>query len=169
MGDASGRPRVLVIGMGNRQRGDDAVGLLVAEAVGSAAPPGVAVHCHEGDGADLLEIWEGVPCVIVVDAMQAGDSPGSVRRFEAHDTPLAADSFHYSSHAFGLAEGIETARAIEMLPKTVLVYGIEGVHFQGGASCSPRVEGVIPSLTDRILGEAVALARAQDEVPTCTN
>jgi hydrogenase maturation protease len=155
--------------MGNARRGDDAAGLLVAEAVARRAPGGVTVIGHEGDGAELMGLWEGFDRVIVVDAMRSGSSPGSVRCIQAHAETVAPDTFHYSSHAFGLAEGIETARAIGALPGTLLVYGIEGTDFGMGSDCTRPVVAVIPSLADRILGEAAALLSNRGEVAPCTN
>jgi hypothetical protein len=64
--------RVLVIGIGNAYRGDDAAGLAVAEWIRAAAPPDVAVVRHEGEPISLLETWDQARDVYLVDAVSYG-------------------------------------------------------------------------------------------------
>ncbi len=61
-------PRNMVIGVGNPDRGDDAIGLLVGRHVKQAAPPGVTVIEASGDGTNLIELWKDQGTVIIVDA-----------------------------------------------------------------------------------------------------
>ena len=82
--------RVLVIGIGNAYRGDDAAGLAVAEWLRATAPPEIEVMRHEGEPVSLLETWDQVPVVYLVDAMASGAEPGSVYRFDAAAWAAAA-------------------------------------------------------------------------------
>ncbi len=50
--------RTLVVGLGNRMRGDDAVGLEVAATL-AAARPDLDVRGHEREPIDLIELWTG--------------------------------------------------------------------------------------------------------------
>ncbi|PLX38509.1 MAG: hydrogenase maturation protease [Hyphomicrobiales bacterium] len=140
---------MLIVGVGNRMRGDDAAGPLVAERL---AAHGFETRVIEADGAHLIEAFEGRDAVVVIDAMRSGAEPGTVCRFEAEADTLPADLFHYSSHAFGVAEAIETARALDFLPASVMVYGIEGAQFTAGAEPSPEVAKAI----DEVVAEIVA-------------
>jgi len=65
-----------------------------------------------------------------------------------------------STHAVGLVEAIELARALARLPPRVLVYGVEGVRFETGAVLSRDVDAAIEPLTDAVRAEAAALAQA---------
>jgi hydrogenase maturation protease len=49
---------VIGIGIGNPDRGDDAVGLAVARRVRDAAPGGVTVKELDGDQLTLLDEWD---------------------------------------------------------------------------------------------------------------
>jgi len=70
--------RPLVIGVGNRDRGDDAVGPVVADAVADRCGDAVESIVVEGDLADLALRWGDAQTVVVVDAMVGGAAPGTV-------------------------------------------------------------------------------------------
>ena len=144
--------RGLVIGLGNRDRGDDAVGLLLARRLREVLPKEVPVREHEGDLLALLALWRDADLVIVVDAMRSGAPPGSVRRFEAHREPLpAAMTLGYSTHGVGLAEVIELARSLKELPSRLIVYGVEGARFEPGGSLTPEVARAIEPVVQSVL------------------
>ena len=147
------RASVLVIGVGNPDRGDDGAGPQVAARIRKR---GLQAIDHTGDGLALIELWEGHSAVVIVDAMVTGAAPGTVRRFDAAAGPLPREAFAVSSHAFGLAEAVETARALGRLPATVIVYGIEGGSFTLGAGLSGRVERACPRVARDILNETVS-------------
>jgi hydrogenase maturation protease len=142
---------ILVIGVGNEFRGDDGVGLEVARALLAEVPPHVTVLEASGEGAALMEAWKGYERVIVVDATSSGSPPGAIHRFEAHREPLPAPFFHYSTHAFSVAEAIEMARALGQLPPEIIVYGIEGKQFVAGEGLSPEVETAASAVVEGVL------------------
>ena len=150
-------PPVRVIGVGNRWRGDDAVGLEAVRQLGPT-PARVSVSVHEGDGSGLLELWHGARAVILVDAMRSGAAPGSVHRFEAGTKPLPRAAANGSIHAVGIPEAIELARSLGRLPATVVVYAVEGTAFAAGADMSEPVAAAISDVAGRVVGEASELA-----------
>ena len=143
----------VVIGVGNADRGDDALGLEVARRLRAEAPSQVRVLERDGDPAGLFEAWEGRGLAVLVDAASSGDAPGAVRRFEAHRAPLPVSLRHASTHSFGPAEAVELARALDRLPPEVIVYAVEGHRFEPGQRLSPAVEAAIPEIVNRILEE----------------
>ena len=146
-----GNGGTLIIGLGNRYRGDDAVGLVVARRLKEAAPEGVRVLEESGEGAALMESWKGADTVILIDALHSGAKPGTVRRLDAHGQPIPTRFFHCSTHAFGVAEAIELARVLSQLPPRVIVYGIEGKSFEAGLGLSPEVEKAGQEVVKRVL------------------
>ena len=58
-----------VVCVGNRLRGDDAVGLDVARRLRGALPEGVAITEHEGEPTSLIDAWAGADALWVVDAV----------------------------------------------------------------------------------------------------
>ena len=128
---------ILVIGMGNPFRGDDAVGLLVADGAAEACP-GIRVIRHTADGTGLLEAWNGYDTVVVADAVVSGSPPGTVHVLDGL-SGLERDWFATSTHAVNLAEAVELGRALGRLPPRLIVIGIEGNEFRLGEPVSAVV------------------------------
>ena len=143
-----------MIGVGNPLRGDDGVGLLVAQRVRELAGPEVEVLELEGEPSRLIDAWEGADTAAVVDAVSSGAEAGTVMRFEAHEEPLPASLAAFSTHALGLGDAIEIARALGRLPRRLIVYAIEGARFEAGARPSPAVAASVDRAAEAVLGEA---------------
>ena len=163
----------LVIGLGNPDRGDDAVGLHVARQVAALGMPGVAVMEAEGDMLALLDRWAGATRVLVVDAamMRAavmptqpgsaemgsaameGAEPGRIHRLDPSLGPLPRDLALGSTHALGLADAVELARTLGLLPRRMAIYAIEAGGFDPGAALSPAVAAAAADATALIVAE----------------
>jgi hydrogenase maturation protease len=143
--------KIVLIGIGNEYRTDDAVGLTVARRLKEEAPEHIAVLEASGEGAALMELWKGADAAILVDAVSSGAPPGTIHRFDAVAEPIPTKFFHYSTHAFSVAEAIELARALNRLPPCLIVYGIEGKSFEAGIGLSPEVEGAAQNVVKRLV------------------
>lgn len=75
----------------------------------------------ERPGAALLQHFEGVETVCIVDALDS-DSHEGVVRLELEQ--LLAESSALSSHNIGVAETLKLGAALKQLPPRVLLYGI---------------------------------------------
>src|SRR5512145_1789693 len=84
----------VVIGVGNPFRGDDGVGLLVAQCLTEQAPACVRVMKQSRAAFALLEEWDKIDRVIVVDAVVSGAPPGTLHRLDVHEGPLPIRWFH---------------------------------------------------------------------------
>lgn len=144
---------VLVIGIGNEYRGDDGAGLVVARRIKELNLPDVRMLEAGGEGAALMEAWQGAEAAILIDAVYSGGTPGTVYRFDARTESIPAKFFHYSTHAFSVAEAIELARALNQLPPRLIVYGIEGLRFDAGVGLSAEVERATQEVVRRALRE----------------
>jgi len=143
----------LVIGIGHLDRGDDAVGRVVADRLRRQEIGGVEVIETDGDAAKLLDLMDGRDDVIIVDAGLSGAEPGAVHRLDATAGPLPLPMFATSSHAIGLSESIELARALGTLPRRCLVIAIEAQRFDLGAGLSPAVAAVVDIVVRDLLAE----------------
>jgi hydrogenase maturation protease len=142
----------MVIGVGNAWRGDDAAGLAVARRLRELRHDGVEVREHEGDASALIDAWSAGDRVVVVDAAASGAPAGTVHRFDARSAPLPALALRSSTHAFGVSDAIELARALGRLPAQLEVYAIEGASFAAGDRLSPDVERAVEELAVRLGG-----------------
>jgi hydrogenase maturation protease len=157
---------VVVIGVGNALRRDDAAGLEVvrrlnarADALGTARRKGVALIEHEGETLGLLEVWEGARAAVLVDTIRSGALPGTIHRVDASLEPVPVRLRGSSStHAVGVGEAIELARVLHRLPARVVLFGVEGRRFEAGSGLSEEVQALIGPLADAVLREACELA-----------
>ena len=148
---------MLILGCGNPDRSDDAAGILVARRLREL---GIPAEEFGGDASGLIDAWSGWADVIVVDAMKSGASPGTIRTWDARTSAFPAGQFRCSTHAFGVAEAIELARAIDRLPRKLVVVGIEGIRFEWGGLPSAEVADAVERIAQRIAKNGSA-----DEVP----
>ncbi len=159
---------LLVIGVGNPARGDDAVGWRVVDAL--AGDPALRTLRSDGDVAELVDAWSGEARAVVVDACDAGGEPGALVTFDAARAPLPARAFP-SSHAWGLAQAIELARALGTLPDSLPVIAVELGRLDAGAPLSPAVAAAVPRACEAVRALAAAAAAgttrpSNPEVPT---
>jgi hydrogenase maturation protease len=137
---------MLVIGCGNRDRGDDGAGLMVAERLREL---GVNVEMCAGESLALIEAWGRADDVILVDAVVTGARLGTVWLWD-DQTAQIQRSLTTSTHGFGVAEAIQLARILDRLPKRLRLFGIEGRRFDVGGEVSPEVGRAIEELAQRI-------------------
>ncbi|HVB73010.1 MAG TPA: hydrogenase maturation protease [Ktedonobacteraceae bacterium] len=149
----SSPPDVLVIGVGNTLRGDDGVGLAVIAALEARGLPGAQLMSCQGDGLQLIETWKRADRIILIDAVTSGGKAGMVYRFDAIAQALPADLSFSSTHAFGVVEAIELARALDQLPPHIVIYAVEGKNFAIDARLSPEVERALDDLVERVARE----------------
>ena len=145
---------VIVIGVGNPERGDDAVGAEVVAHLEGYLPPGVRLATTSGsDPATVMGLWQGVSRAILVDAMVSGAEAGTVQRFDATAEPLPHNVRLVSTHAMGAGMAVEMARALGRLPERLTVYGIEGSSYGHGTELTPRVAAAVRVAAGMILEE----------------
>jgi hydrogenase maturation protease len=142
--------RALVIGVGNRTRGDDAVGSAVIRGLRADPPAEVDLYEESGEATALIETWQGRERVILVDAAAGEGSPGTIRRFEAHEGSLPAALFATSTHGFGVAHAVELSRALRTLPPTLIVYAVEGEDFEAGHGLSLPVADAVREVVGQV-------------------
>lgn len=156
--------RLVVLGIGNEYRRDDGVGIAVAKALEGRVPPGVLVLECEQEPTRLIDAWDGAEAALVVDAVGSGAEPGTLHRFDAGEGPIPAGVFRSSTHAFGVGDAIELARALGRLPLRVVVYGVEGGEFAAGTGLSPAVDAAVARTAEAVLDELARLLEG-----TCTS
>jgi hydrogenase maturation protease len=168
---------MLIIGIGNPDRGDDAVGVIVAQRLRQRLPADVPIMQTTGDPGFLMEAWKTAETVILIDAAHSrreagltsgttGAPPGTIHRFDAHESPLPANFFRYSTHALGIPEAIELARALSLsrperdeFPPQLIVYGIEAKDFTTGAGLSAPVEQAAHQLVELVCSAVACMDR----------
>ncbi len=150
-------PQCLIIGIGNEYRCDDGAGLMAAREIQQKNIPSLFVKEQSGEGAALMDAWQGFDHVILVDVVSSGAEPGTIYRIEALKEKFPLKFFHYSAHAFGVAEAVELARSLRKLPSHMVFHGVEGRNFKAGISISPEVWEGIDKIIENIVVEIESL------------
>jgi hydrogenase maturation protease len=142
-----------VIGVGSRERGDDAAGLLAARFLRTRVPEGVAVVCCSTDPVSLFEAWAGADRVWLTDAVMSGAPAGTVHRIDVARKALLPRPRCRSTHGLGLAEAVELGRTLGRLPRSLVIYGIEAASFPVGGWPSADVRAGARRAAAAIMGE----------------
>jgi hydrogenase maturation protease len=153
--------KALIIGVGNEYRSDDGVGLIAAGRLAEKGISRLDIIATSGEGVALMELWRGIDDVIIIDAIQSGADPGTIKRFDAVVEKIPVKYFSHSTHRFGLAEAIEMARQLKLFPKRLIIYGIEGGNFDFGVELSDKVKAALDRTVDVILTEIQSWSTAE--------
>jgi hydrogenase maturation protease len=157
-GHPPGVSGLLVIGIGNPDCGDDAIGPIVTRLLAGRLPAGVDVLERTGDMLGLLDDWTGRDGVVLIDAAALVTAAGTIHRIDLLCEALPAGVKLASTHAFGVAEAVELARALDRLPGALIAYAIEGATFFPGVTPSPSVMAVAGTVACRVVIEINKLA-----------
>lgn len=141
---------VAAVCLGSPFRGDDAVGPVVAERLRGLGVP--VLDCAD-EPTRLLDAWAALDTVVVVDALRSGTTAGALHRIDAGDGPLPRDLRLASTHAMGIADALDLARALDRAPARVVVLGLEGAAFGMGEDMTPAVAAAIDGLVVAVVRE----------------
>lgn len=150
----------LIVGIGNRYRGDDAFGCIVAGDLAGQAPQGVTCIEHDGEPAGLMECWQDTGNVILIDAVSSGAQAGQIFRFDLAHQALPEEFNLYSTHAFGVPQAVELARALGKLPPDIRFIGVEGENFEAGEELSPELS----KAKDIVVAEILNSLKSQESI-----
>ncbi|MBX9639028.1 MAG: hydrogenase maturation protease [Mycobacteriaceae bacterium] len=144
--------RVTVIGLGNRYRRDDAVGITAARALGELAPPGVEVATDIVDPLTLLDVWSGARLAVIIDAaVTTSSTPGRVRCCDLDE--LISSTHQLSSHSIDVGRTYALGQALGRVPEALYIYAVDVADTGHGIGLTPQVEQAVP--------DVVALAAAE--------
>lgn len=137
---------VRVIALGSPHGGDDELALELGARLERRYGPRVHVRLAGRPGPGLVDLLTGSTPVVLLDVVRSAAEPGTVHRIELgqlSSRSLAREQV--SSHGFGPGEALELARVLgRALPPGTFV-GLEGEHFELGASPSPRMRAACQS------------------------
>jgi hydrogenase maturation protease len=145
---------ILVVGVGQSLRGDDAAGLEAVK-LWQLSHPERATQVHveiiELPGLALLDLFKSYQAVILVDAVKTPASPGTIIHLsnaELESNTLQAGS----AHGVGVAETLRLGCAVdpEFAQVQVKIIGIVGKEFKMGAGLSPEVRVVLEEAANHI-------------------
>lgn len=161
------KPRVLVAGMGNDLLGDDGFGIAVIRRFEAAGvPEGVRVYESGIAGIGLVqELMDGYEALVIVDATDRGEEPGTVFLLEA-DVPAQEElteesrqEFLADTHLTVPSQALTLARALGILPPAVYILGCQPEECGLGMDLSEPVERGVNKAVERLMELTVRLSR----------
>jgi len=152
----------MVIGIGNRYRGDDAIGPLIIERLLSKMFPNISISESDGEPTGLISLFQGCDWCIIIDAIipniERNISSGMVVLLDLLMEENNQCTELCSTHAGGVFEAIGIARVLGYLPKRVFLVGVVGSSFRSGDQLSQSVQSAI----EQALEEVGKLVRSLD-------
>jgi hydrogenase maturation protease len=165
MRTGDGRPRTLLLGLGNDLVGDDAVGVLVARAMLVELDGVAEVVESSASGLALIEVLAGYERAIVVDSIVTGERPpGTIVEMGLDEVGRVVAP---STHQAGLPELAAVAEPLGLgFPSRTVVFAIEVADpYTLGAGLTPVVAEAVDELVRRVR----ARIRGWEEAPCTTS
>ena len=158
MNTDSSRCPVLVLGMGNLLLEDEGLGIRALELLQQRyeIPPGVELLDGGTTGMGLLDDLSRREHVLVLDACQTGDPPGTLIRLADDQVPVYF-SMRISPHQLGLSDVLATLELSGEKPADVIVLGLVPHSLEMCLELSDVVAGKLDSLVAAAVAELVRL------------
>lgn len=141
------RKTICIIGIGSPS-GDDQTGWQVVDALKDRLPPEVELIKLDRPGTGLIPLLEYADRVILIDAMQGGSAPGTIRHFSNDEWVDYQKGL--SSHGVGVFDTLILAKELGALPEIIELYGIEVGTAMPGETSSEAVITAAENLADTI-------------------
>ncbi len=146
--------KIVVIGIGQKLRGDDAVGLEIVQRWQNDYPESAKlfrVEISPLPGLELLGLFDAANIAVLVDAVQSGAEPGTVH-VSSVDQLVSFGTGSGSVHGFGVAETLALGYQVDpdSIPKTVIIIGVEASQMDVGQPISKKVRASIPDAVAKL-------------------
>lgn len=142
--------RILVLGIGNILWADEGFGVRCVEALnaGWEFPPQVTVMDGGTQGLYLLPYVQEADCLLVFDAVDYGDEPGSLRVVVGDQVPRFMGVKKMSLHQTGFQEVLMAAELTQKLPAELVLVGVQAEQLEDfGGSLRDIVKAqMVPAL-----------------------
>jgi hydrogenase maturation protease len=147
--------RILVAALGNPMAGDDAFGPLVARQLIELDRPSLqVVDLSWENPSALLDHLEGPSGLIIIDAVAApGMTPGEVVDVDWHaeGRPTLLHESALSTHGLSVANQMELADSLHLLPERVRLIGVVVAKTQLGAGISSALAPAVAQAVQHVL------------------
>jgi hydrogenase maturation protease len=152
----------LVLGLGNILLKDEGIGVhVVQQLLKRDLPANVEAIDGGTSGLDILLLQEGPYKLVVIDAMKAGRTPGTIYKthVKADETEQLARIFSkkkhstLSLHQVGLIDALLVAQKTNCAPDEVTIIGVEPGEIDGGLELTEQVKQKIPEIINTVLEE----------------
>ncbi len=139
--------QALALGVGNLLWADEGFGVRCVEALAAEyeAPENLTIADGGTQGLYLVDLLREHDPVVIFDAVDFGDAPGTLRVVENDDIPAFVAGKKMSLHQAGLQDVIACAKLLGDCAQNMLLVGVQPVELEDyGGSLRPAVRDRIP-------------------------
>ena len=140
-------PRILVLGIGNLLWADEGFGVRAVELLNQDWRFPAQARLMDGgtQGLYLLPYVQEADALLVFDAVDYGDAPGTLRIVTGDDVPRFMGAKKMSLHQTGFQEVLAAAALTGRLPQELVLIGVQPERLEDfGGSLSPIVHAQLP-------------------------
>lgn len=145
--------RIIVLGLGNLLYADEGLGVRVAEHLYTNYDFPAHVEIVDGgtQGITLLAHVEAADRLLILDAVDFGLEPGTVVIKESGHIPAYITAHKASVHQNSFSEVLGLAELTGVLPKDIVLIGMQPVSLAFGDSLSDEAKARLPELAQLAL------------------
>jgi hydrogenase maturation protease len=144
---------ILILGIGNILLKDEGVGVHVVRKLKEMSlPENVEVLDGGTAGLDLADFIAGRKKLIVIDAVNAGEKPGTIYRLTEENLNIKFKAI-MSFHEIDFLDALYMSIVMDEKPEEIVVIGIEPKDMSDGTELSPEIEERIPDIIKIVMKE----------------
>lgn len=147
--------KIAILGIGNTLLKDEGIGIHVIEKMQSLNLPNNVELIDGGTlGPDLIDFIENKDKVIIIDAVEFNQKPGTILKFSPEDFK-AGQVKELSLHEVGLTEALDLVKKFNKtkFPKEILIIGIQPKKIDWGMKPTDLLKNKVPEIIEIILKE----------------
>ncbi len=152
-GETASPPKILVLGVGNLLLRDDGAGVHAIKELEKFSLPGNVQLLEAGTVShQLLPLFNSIDYLIVIDAVEAGDAPGTIFRFSPDDIRVKSGQ-RFSLHQISLMDVLSLTSLTGRMPETI-IFGIQPVDVSSWSlELSDAVRESVPKIRELVFAE----------------
>jgi len=152
MTERSKPSNVLVMGVGNTLLQDDGIGVHVSECLRAGGMEGPGLRILDGGtiGLSLLPDIEDADAVIIVDASEIGEPPGTIRVFRDAEIDRLLSTKRRTVHEVALLDLFAAAAIRGRSPARRALVAVQPACTEWGLEPTPRVRAAIPDACEAV-------------------
>jgi hydrogenase maturation protease len=150
--------QTLILGVGNLLMSDEGLGVHVIQQLVRDYQLPEQVQVLDGGtlGMDLLYYLEGAENLLLIDAVETGEAPGTLVRLEDDQVP-AFLSIKISPHQLGVPDMLAAAKLKDVYPQRIVLWGVQPELLELGLDLSPTVAAKVEPIIESILAQLQVL------------
>ncbi len=142
---------ILIAGAGNTLRHDDGIGPAIIQLLktGDAAKKADLVDAGT-DALALIDSIKQYKKVLIIDAVNMGLPPGTVKTFSPDEAIINAKSDSLSTHGFGLPDLLSLLKQLDINPE-IKIIGIQPKDISFGEGLSDEVSAKMDEIVKAVI------------------